>query len=227
MEGERVMTATHRVTTPARLFLMLPLFLACGGASTAAAPAGGASPQRAAASQDTTGLNLVPPGFGTLRQDDIAVKTQLQSTLVRVIPLDESVIRLLSPDSYRALRELQEAQRAPIASLAERHNVRRPSLWYVSYYGLEPESRFNSTDVVINSAGREYRPLEVIPLSIGFRDQKVRQKETQSAIYLYEDGVNPNQPLTITVEGVANASWDSTLRTIERERASVRSRSKK
>ncbi|MEP6690344.1 MAG: hypothetical protein ABJD07_04260 [Gemmatimonadaceae bacterium] len=215
----------RRAAWQAALLVSVPVVGACGSSAPAASGSAGAPrPQGAAAASDTTGRNLVPPGYGSLRQDDIAIKTQLQSTLVRVLPLDEAVIRLLSPDSYRALRELKDGKRAQIASLAERHNVREPSLWYVSYYGLQPESRFSATDVVINSAGREYRPLEFIPLSAGFRDQKVRQRETQSAIYLYEDGPNPDQALAVTVEGVPNAAWESILRTVERERAAIRSR---
>ena len=56
---------------------------------------------------DTLDPNWIPAGFGTLRQDDIALKVSPASGLqVRAIPLDERIIRLLSPDSYRSLREL-------------------------------------------------------------------------------------------------------------------------
>ena len=75
--------------------------------------------------------------------------------------------------------------------------------------------------------GRDFRPIEVIPLSAGFRDQRVRQRETQTAIYMFEDGVNVNQALTLTVEGVQNNAWDGILRTIERERSLIRSRAAK
>jgi hypothetical protein len=46
----------------------------------------------------------------------------------------------------------------------------------------------------------------------------------QSAIYVFDNGVDPNQPLTITVEGVQSTSWNSVLPVIERERALVRTR---
>jgi hypothetical protein len=214
-----------RVTrTSRRIAIALsPLLVACGGAAASSVVV----PQGMSAAQDTSGQALVPPGFGTLRQDDIALKTQLTSTLVRAIPLDESVIRTLSPDSYRALHELAEGHREQIASLAARHNIRRPSLWYVTYYGLAPEARFDPTDFVLQSAGRDFRPVEVIPLSAGFRDQRVRQRDTQTAIYMFEDGVNVNQTLTLTVEGVQNTTWDGILRTIERERSLIRSRAAK
>ena len=54
---------------------------------------------------------LVPAGFGTLRQDDMAIRLTLPGGLqVRAAPLDESFIRLLSPDAYRAMQELVRSQ---------------------------------------------------------------------------------------------------------------------
>ena len=200
--------------------------LACGtGMQTATRSA--APPPNAgggAALGDTVGTDLVPAGFGALRQDDVAVKIQLPGLLVRAIPLDESVIRLLSPDSYRALRDLRAAKREAIADLAARHGVRGESLWYISFYGLEPEARFSTREVVISEGGRDFRPLDVVPLTSGFGEQRLQQREIQSAIFLFEDEVDVNQPLSVTVQTARNSSWESTLRLIERERALVRSR---
>jgi hypothetical protein len=86
--------------------------------------------------EDTTGRASVPVGFGTLRQDDIAIRLELQGLIVRAIPLDESLIRLLTPDSYRALRELQESNKQAIAAVTRRTGGRFPDLWYVSFYGV-------------------------------------------------------------------------------------------
>lgn len=168
---------------------------------------------------------LVPPGYGSLRQEEVAIRIQLPAVLVRAVPLDESITRLLSPDSYRALRDLERSRRAEIEQLAWRHRVRNPSLWYISFFGLEPEARFSPMEIVITSAGRDFRPLDVVPLSTGFGGQRIRQREVQSAIFLFDDGININLPLTMTVESVPNASWGGILRAVERERALVRSRS--
>lgn len=193
-----------------------------GDRASAPAPTAQAA-QRPAADADTA--NLVPAGYGTLRQDDIAVRIGLSAAQVRVLPLEESVIRVLSPDSYRALSELKAGKADAIAALARRYNLRRPSLWYISFYGLEPDARFSPREVVISSAGREFRPVEVIPLTPGFGEQRIRQRETQAALYVFEDGIDVNQPLTVAVEGQRSAAWnDVMLRTIDRERALVRSR---
>ena len=86
--------------------------IAIAGCGAAPATTGGRADQAPTPANtggsDTGASDLVPAGYGSLRQDDISVKVRLQTVLVRAIPLDESVIRLLSPDSYRALRELRD-----------------------------------------------------------------------------------------------------------------------
>jgi hypothetical protein len=173
---------------------------------------------------DTLGADLVPPGYGSLRQDDIAIKIQLPSVLVRAIPLNEPVIRLLAPDSYRALRQLAAATRDAVDRSAREHGVSSPSLWYISYYGLERDARFSPLDILLQSGGRDFRPLDVVPLSTGFGEHRVSQREVQSAVFVFGEGIDPGQPLVVTVEGVANASWSSVLPTLQRERALVRAR---
>ena len=167
---------------------------------------------------------LVPAGYGSLRQEDLAIRLSTRGVQVRAIPLEESIIRVLAPDSYRALHDLYASRRAEIDRLAARNGVRRPSVWYVSFFGVQPDARFSPMELVITSAGRDYRPLELLPLSPGFGEHRLGQRETQSALYVFEDGVDPEQPLGVAMQGERNDSWQETLRRIERERALIRSR---
>jgi hypothetical protein len=173
---------------------------------------------------DTTGKGSVPPGYGTLRQDEIAVRLELQGLIVRAIPLEESLIRLLTSDSYRALRELQESNKQAIAAVTRRRGGQPPDLWYVSFYGVAPDVHFSPMELIITSSGRNFRALEVIPLSSGFGEQRLKQRETQSALYLYDEEVDLNQPLTVTFQDQQSASWEQILTRVERERALVRAR---
>ena len=174
--------------------------------------------------EDSAAYVAIPAGFGSLRQDDIAIRLEPQGLIVRAIPLDESVIRLLTPDSYRALRDLQESNRRTIEGIARRSGGRSPDLWYVSFYGLEENARFSPMDLVITSGGQDFRPIDVIPLSTGFGEQRLRQRETQSAVYVYPDGVDVDHPLTVTFQGLQSVIWEQLLQRIERERALVRAR---
>jgi hypothetical protein len=196
------------------------LLVACSSGTSTAAGQGGLTP----IADDTTGRANVPVGFGTLRQDDVAIRLELQGLIVRAIPLDENLIRLLTPDSYRALRELQESNKQSIAAVTRRTGGRAPDLWYVSFYGVEPDVHFSPMELVITSAGRDFRALEVLPLSSGFGEQRLRQRETQSAIYLFDDSIELDQPLTVTFQNVRNDTWEQILTRVERERALVRAR---
>ena len=191
---------------------------ACATAPAQTGTAGGS------VSDDTTAKANVPPGFGTLRQDDIAVRIELQGLAVRAIPLDENVIRLLTPDSYRALRELQESNKGGISAVARRSGGQKPDLWYVSFYGVEPDVHFSPMELIITSSGRDFRALDIIPLSSGFGEERLKQRETQSAIYLFDEAIDVDQPLTLTFQTASSAAWEQTLRAIERERALVRAR---
>lgn len=196
-----------------------------GAACASSTPTASGQSELAPISEDTTGRANVPVGFGTLRQDELAIRIELQGLIVRAIPLDESLIRLLTPDSYRALRELQESNRQAIAAVKRRTGGREPDLWYVSFYGVEQDVHFSPRDLVITSAGRDFRPLEVLPLSSGFGEQRLRQRETQSAIYLFDENIDLDQPLTVTFQNVRSDSWgELILSRVERERALVRAR---
>ena len=193
---------------------------ACASGTSTAAGQGGLPP----IADDTTGRANVPVGFGTLRQDEIAIRLELQGLIVRAIPLDENLIRLLTPDSYRALRELQESNKQAIAAVTRRTGGRAPDLWYVSFYGVEPDVHFSPMELVITSAGRDFRALEVLPLSSGFGEQRLKQRETQSAIYLFDESIDLDQPLTVAFQNVRNDGWEQILTRVERERALVRAR---
>jgi len=175
---------------------------------------------------DTSAHALVPPGYGTLRQEDIAVKFDLPDVQVWLMPLDESVIRVLSPDSYRQLQGLVESQRDRITRAAAVHGIRNPSIWYVRFYGLAPDAQFTPTDVTITASGREFRPVEIIPLTTGFGAQRLRARDTQSALYMFEEGVDVSQPIVVSMGTMRSNRWDDILRTIERERTIIRSRAR-
>lgn len=183
--------------------------------------------QRTGSAEDTLDPNFVPAGFGSLRQDDIAIKVAPSSGLqVRAIPLDERILRLLSPDSYRSLRDLARSKDREVNAVKDRTRLPSYSLWYVSFYALEQgETRFSPQEFVINNVGRDFRPLDVVPLSPGFGEYRLKQREVQSALFVFDGQIDLNQPLTGAMEGTPSATdWTQVLEKVDRERALVRSR---
>jgi hypothetical protein len=174
---------------------------------------------------DDTAPGLVPAGFGTLRQDDLSLRLRSASLQVRATPLDESIIRLLSPDSYRAMSELRRSKSDAIALVARRNGAREVSVWYVSFFAVEQgETRFSPREFIITNVGRDFRPLDVIPLTPGFGEQRLRQNGRQDALYVFDGQLDVQQPLSVSYATERNDEWTAILPLIERERSLVKSR---
>ncbi|MEO7358758.1 MAG: hypothetical protein ABI120_00415 [Gemmatimonadaceae bacterium] len=176
---------------------------------------------------DSLDANFVPAGFGTLKEDDVAIKISLIGGLqVTATPLDERVIRLLAPDIYKSRCQIRASKQKTIDSIANRERLTKPSLWYVTFYAVEQgEVRFSPQEFIIGNVGRDFRPKGLIPLSSGFGDYRLKQFEVQTAIYVFDGQLNVNQPLTAQIQSArSNTDWQQVLRRIEQERALVRSR---
>ena len=144
---------------------------------------------------------------------------------MQAIPLDETIIRVLSPDSYRALREQLASRKPRLDSLSRRTGQAGFSVWLVRFHGLEQgETPFSPMEFIVTSVGRDFRPIDVVPVTPGFGQQRLRQREVQTALYVFDPQVNVNQPLTVQYETSRNTEWPVILARIERERVLVRSR---
>lgn len=190
---------------------------ACGAAAPLAAQA-----VRTAA-PDTGG---VPAGFGSLRRDEVAVSVQVNGLTLRAIPLEESVIRLLAPDSYQALRAVRVAHAGEIARIASRTGLTGVQAWHVSVFNLQPgEARFDPHGMQVRSAGRDFRPLDVIGLVRGYDDGRLAQGRTVDAIFVFDGAVALAQPLTVTLGGETSGAWnDDLIARLDRERSATISR---
>jgi hypothetical protein len=211
-----------------RLWWTLVVVGACGGTPTRSSSQ--AAPQiPARVTRDSASSTLIPPNLGTLHQEDIAITIQQSAVRITAIPLDESVIRTLAPDSYRSLHATLENRRQQIIQRASIRGVRDPRVWYITFTGLTPDARFVPTDITVTSGGREFRPLDVIPLSSGFSEQRVQPRETQRGLLIFDDALDVSQPIVVTIGPDRNTDWstdrsDSILSRIEAERAQVRAR---
>lgn len=218
----------HRARAAAVLVTAVLAAAACAsrpaGSTAAPTPVAGDAQARPVTTRLDTAPPLIPPNYGTLKQDDIAIHMQVGQVQVRAIPLDESIIRVLAPDSYRSLRGLRESKRDAVDRLAARYMLRERNVWLVSFFGLAPDARFSPGELTLSVSGRDYRPLEVLPLSSGFGEQRLNVRETQSALYLFGDGIDLAQPIVARMQGTEDASWGNILQRIEQERALIRGR---
>ena len=204
--------------------------VSCGGqAAPGAGPVPVVSPAaRAEPPAPVAAGEIIPAGYGTLKQDDISIVLEANGVRIAATPLDESVIRTLAPDSYHSLHSYVEDHRRRIAQLASMHALREPRVWYVRFDGLAPDARFVPTDLTVASGGRDFRPVDVVPLTSGFGEGRLQPRETQKGLLIFDDGVDPSQPLAVSVGTARNVDWDlgttGILRKLDTERASIRAR---
>lgn len=168
--------------------------------------------------------DTVPAGFGSLRRDDIALRFATDQLQLQILPLDERVIRLLATDTYRSLQQLVESRRRDITDAARRAGLMRPTLVLVTFYGQVPGARFSPEDVALQSRGRLFRPVEIVPLSPTWNTLQLDQRQQAVAIYLYEDGVSWLEDLSASYQSAPAGSWSRALQVLEQERARVRAR---
>jgi hypothetical protein len=179
-----------------------------------------------AAKRAERGDGMIPAGFGTLRQDQIAIRLTANGLTVSAIPLEENVIRTLAPDSYRSLRAYRESKKAALEALRARNGLASVQVWWITFFNVQQgDARYDATDVLIHSVGQDFRPLDALPLTPGFGDGRVAQRGQQSAVYAFDPQIDLNQPLTFTSLGQQTTIWgDATTSLIERERAAIWSR---
>jgi hypothetical protein len=170
------------------------------------------------------GVTLPPGGFGSLTQNDLALRIRTPDFEVRFVPLDARVTRLLAKDSWESLRSVVESRRTAIDSVANASGVSRPGLALVTFFGQRVNARFDPQTLTVSARSREFRPLGIVPFSGRFTSQQLDVREQVSAIYLFEEDLPVNDSFTVLYAGQASDDWQGKQRTLDRERARVASR---
>lgn len=168
--------------------------------------------------------DTVPPGYGTLKRDDIAVRFATGTVEIQCLPLDEQVIRLLATDTYQSLTQLISSRADDITAAAERAGMDNPTLVLVTFYGLVPQARFNPEDLNISSRGRLFRPVGIVPLSPTWGSYQLDAREQAVAVYLFANGITFRESLSISYQGLTNEGWGRALRLLDQERSRVQAR---
>lgn len=172
-----------------------------------------------AGQQDTT--DYPPAGFGTLRQEAISIGFRTAEFEIQVVPLDERVIRLLAPDTYRSLNRLKATRSDELDAIASRYGLQTPNVFLVRFFGLQSSVRFEPEFLTITSQNRLFRALEIIPMSPVWSGRQLNQRETAAAIYVFEDGIRILDPITLSYVTATTDRWSVLVRALDTERASV------
>jgi hypothetical protein len=170
--------------------------------------------------------DTVPTGYGSLRRDDIAIRFRTPQVEIQLLPLDEQVIRLLAPDTYRSLASLLRTRKAELERASANGGVTEPAIWMVTFFGVVPQARFTPDEVNITSRGRLFRPVGIVPIAPQWQSQQLEAREQAAALYVFGDGIGLFEQLTVSYQGQSNDAWARAVPVLERERARVLARAK-
>ena len=183
----------------------------------------GSDPGRVDGGVQQEEVDLVPVGYGTLRQDAVTLSLRRSDLLIKATPLSESVIRLTAPDTYDRLRELKEEHRE---DLIRRSGFADPALFLISFFSYEPDVAFEPEDVHLLNRGLRHRPLGIVPVTPGWGAQRLTQEETQMALYAYDPGVDLDQEMIVEYQDARRGGWERILQVLQAERARVLARAR-
>lgn len=203
-----------------RLATLLWALATSGCAAAGSAPGGSGGPGGGAPPAAEAGL-LVPPGYGTLHQDDVSLSFRSGELQVKITPLAESVVRLTAPDTYRRLHGIAESHREP---LVRRTGRPAPVLFLVSFFSLMPDVPYEPEALAIVSRGVRHRALAIRPVTPGWGTQRLDQRETRLAVYAFSEDVDLETELVVVYRGVRNDAWARILADLQAERERVRAR---
>jgi len=194
-----------------RHFAWMLLLLGCAG------PVSGQSGERA---------RPLPPGYGSLTQNDLALRMGNEDLDIRFVPLDPKILPLLANDAFQSLRSLVESHRRGVDSVAARAGVAQPGIALVSFFGQRPDVRFDPQILTLLVRNRALRPLGVLPLTPRFSSQQLGVREQASALYLFEEEIPVDDSFTISYAALSSEDWQRKLPILDRERARVSARSR-
>jgi hypothetical protein len=168
----------------------------------------------------------LPPGYGSLTQNDLSLRMGNEDLDIRFVPLDPKILPLLARDAFQSLRSLVESHRRAIDSVAARAGVSQPGLALVSFFGQRPDVRFDPQTLTLLIRNRVFRPLGLIPLNPRFASQQLGVREQASAIYLFEEEIPVDDSFTLSYGSMSSDDWQRKLPILDRERARVSARSR-
>jgi hypothetical protein len=169
---------------------------------------------------------LPPPGFGSLKQSDLALHVRSDELEVRLVPLDERVTRLLTRDAYESLQGLVHARRGSIDSVARIYGISSPGLALVTFFGAREGARFDPSTLSLAIRNRLLRPRGVVPFTPRFTSQQLNVREQVSAIFLFDELLPVTDDFSFAYQGANSESWQNKQRMLDRERGRVAARSR-
>jgi hypothetical protein len=162
--------------------------------------------------------DLPPAGYGTLNQDQLSIRLQDGDIEVRLLPLEERLLRLVARDGYESLHGLVASRRAQIDSAAQTAGIANPGLALVTFFGLRDDARYDPQNVSLFYRNQFYRPTAIIPISSNFSSRQLPVRRQASAIFVFEMPLPIYEEFEVAYGSSVSTGWKDILPRLDRER---------
>lgn len=195
--------------------LRLPGCLSLLAAAVLFSPAGAQVPL------DSTRADNLPVGMGQLSLSTVTLQLTNGNLEIRMIPLDERVLRLLTRDSYLSMERLLESERRGIDSVTSTNAVSSPGIAFVSFRGLAPNTRFDPQQLTLTFHGQPFRPVGWVAMSPTFGNQQLDTREQVQALVIFSRVIPVKEAFTLNYLAAVNDTWESRLPRFDTERSRI------
>lgn len=165
---------------------------------------------------------LIPPGLGTLRPEQISLELRRGSLRLQLTPLSEAVIRTATPDVWERLSALRRSHQAWF-----RDRTGSDALWTLilvtAWVDAEP-TRIEAEGLTLVSQGIRYPPVEIRGVGPNWESGIVYPRDPLLALYAFPPEVRLDAGLEVEYLEIRNRDWARIFPTIEAERARIRGR---
>lgn len=162
-------------------------------------------------------VSVMPPtGHGSLLQTEVSMSLVSQDLEILVTPIEESIIRVTAPDTENRLRGIAAAYRATLEQ--------NEQLFLVSFYTNQADVAFVPEEIQIIAQGLRVLPINISPITPGWGQRRVLQRQTELAVYTFPSSVDLESELALVYGFERTNSWSSILTRIQSERARARAR---
>ena len=170
---------------------------------------------------DSARSDNLPIDKGMLSLSNATVNLSNGNLQIVFIPLDERILRLITPDSYHSMQRLLEQQRKGLDSAIATVGVSSPGIAFVSFQGLAANTRFEPEQLTISYQGQQIRPVAWVALSPTFSNRQLDLRQQVQALFIYRRDIPVRESLSLTYLAATSDDWGSRLSRFDTERSRI------
>jgi hypothetical protein len=150
---------------------------------------------------------------GSLRLEQISVALRVGAVELRLTPLEQRVLRLAAPDLRNRLQTLAAESKA--------YESRERTPLLVTFTSTARDHSFSPTELRLEVGSRRLEVLEVIPVTPGWDEQRLRPREPAAALFIVGGRLDAFAPFRVLYGGTVTDGWRDVIPVLQAEERRV------